>query len=367
MKRKLIYADNASTTRLSEQAFQAMSPFLLNNYANPSQPYSFSRVAKKALKEARATIAECIGAKSPEEIVFTSGGTESDNWVIKSFIYKNTNIFTSSIEHHAILNTCNGYDKVIIIPVTAEGLVVPSVLEKYIGEDALVSIMMANNEIGTIQPIQELAQIAHSHGCLFHTDAIQAVGHIEVDVQELSVDFLSASAHKFNGPKGIGFLYIRNGIKLPQFIKGGSQEMGFRAGTENVASIVGMATALKENIIDIKKTTSYLKRLEQLLLKELIEAGVHFHRNGINQIPGNINISFKDLNGESILHRLDLQGICVSTGSACDGKFDQISHVLNAINLKEEYAIGTIRISLGKENTEEDVREIVNALIKVMQ
>lgn len=373
--KEYVYADNAATTKLDIDAFEAMKPFLLEVYGNASQPYSFAQTAKSAIKEARATIAKCIGAL-PEEIYFTSGGTESNNWVIKSSALadrKNHTTITSQIEHHAILHACTAIEKlgypVIYLPVTTTGEVLPETLEHFISENTrLVSVMFANNEIGSVQPIQKLAQIAHQYGALFHTDAVQAVGHIKLDVHELGVDFLSASAHKFNGPKGVGFLYIRKGVNILPYIDGGSQEFGLRAGTENVAGIVGMATALEKNCANIEKTAKHLHELETHLISILQSCDIEYVRNGsINRTPGNISLSFKNANGEGILHRMDLMGICVSTGSACDSKNTQVSHVLQAITLDDVYAKGTIRISLGPNNTIEEVGKIATCLIKILK
>lgn len=373
--KEYIYADNAATTKLDTDAFEAMKPFLLEEYGNASQPYSFAQPAKRAMKNARETIAKCIGAL-PEEIYFTSGGTESNNWVIKSSALgdrgKHTTI-TSQIEHHAILHACAAIEQlgypVIYLPVTGTGEVLPETLENFISKNTrLVSVMFSNNEIGSIQPIQKLAQVAHQHGALFHTDAVQAVGHVKLDVHELDIDFLSASAHKFNGPKGIGFLYIRKGINLLPYSDGGAQESGLRAGTENVAGIVGMATALEKNCINLDKATKHLCNLEAHLLNLLSHCDIEYLRNGsANRTPGNISLSFKNANGEAILHRMDLMGICVSTGSACDSVNTQISHVLQAITLDDEYAKGTIRISLGHNNTIEEVSRIASCLIKILK
>lgn len=367
----MIYADNAATTRLDPGAFEAMKPFLLDSYANPSQPYSFSRGSKKAIKEARETIASCIGA-DPEEVIFTSCGTESDNWAIKMGAGNNGSIVTSVVEHHAILNSCKAMEKigreVIYAPVDSTGVVNLEWLDKNIKENTrLVSVMFANNEIGSIQPVSEIAAIAHKHGCLFHTDAVQAVGHVAVDVHAMDIDMLSASAHKFNGPKGIGFLYVRKGIAILPYIDGGSQEKGYRAGTENVASIVAMANALQGNCVQMAENEKYLKFLERQLLDGLSEAGVDYIHNGSdNRIPGNVSLSFKGFEGEALLHRLDLMGICVSTGSACDSVNTQLSHVIRAIHVPEAYVKGTIRISLGKNNTVKEVQKIVGALGKII-
>lgn len=368
--KNVIYADNAATTRMSRRAVEAMTTFLSEEYANPSQPYSLARQPKKALLESRQVIADCIGA-DPEEIYFTSCGTESDNWAIHEAKLRKYDIVTSSIEHHAILHPCARAEatglNVTYLPVNDKGLIDSFVLERSIvNTPSLVSIMMANNEIGTIQPIKEFCEIAHSKGAIFHTDAVQAIGHIPVNLHDIGVDLLSASAHKFNGPKGIGFLYVKKGLNIHPLIYGGGQEKGLRSGTENVASIVGMATALKENIENADKNTSYLRLLENDLIDSLRSADLDFIRNGTNHIPGNISISFKGTDGEMLLHRLDLMGISVSTGSACDSQNTQISHVLKAISLDSRYAKGTIRISLGINNSEEDVFYITSALKKII-
>lgn len=370
-----IYADNAATTKLSEKALEAMLPWLTGEYGNASQSYAFSRKPKQALQGSRAIIAECIGA-SPEEIYFTSGGTESDNWVIKNAALNKAGkdgIVTSHIEHHAVLNACDFEKKyrgrrIQMLPVSKQALISSEDLIHAISpSDGLVSVMLANNEVGTIEPVRVLADIAHEHGLLFHTDAVQAIGHIPVDVKELNVDFLSSSAHKFNGPKGIGFLYIKKGVYIPSFVAGGKQEMGLRAGTENVASIVGMATALKENVQEMKTTQERLLHLETLLLSRLDSLGVSYVRNGAPyHIPGNMSLSFKGLEGEAIMHRLDLMGISISTGSACDSKNTQVSHVLKAMGLEESVAKSTVRISLGRYNTEEEVEAIAAALHKIL-
>ncbi len=369
-----IYADNAATTKLDKAAFEAMTPWLLEEYGNASQPYAFARKPKKALADAKVTIAGCIGA-APEEIYFTSGGTESDNWVIKSSAFSDPEkraTIISAFEHHAILRSCAaigrlGYPVAYMWP-SDEGYITPEILEKYITDNTrLVSVMFANNEIGNIQPVRELCEAAHTHGALFHTDAVQAVGHIRINVHELGIDFLSASAHKFNGPKGIGFLYIRKGVELLPYADGGAQENAHRAGTENVAAIVGMAAALKENCDLLEQNQQHILDLERLLLFQLDKAGVIYKRNGGDRkLPGLLSLSFLGKDGEAILHRMDLMGISISTGSACDSVNTEISHVLQAIRLDEDYAEGTIRISLGKDNTEKDVEIIAAALIKIV-
>lgn len=370
----MIYADNAATTQLDSEVFEKMKQFFRAEYANISQPYSFARIGKKAVKQAREIIANCINA-TPEEIFFTSGGTESNNWAIKGtmlFSKEKSGIITSEIEHHAILKPCHTMEKlgypVKYLKVTQEGKVSLDILKNAItSNDKLISIMMANNEIGTIQDIKNLCKIAHEKDILFHTDAVQALGHIHIDVKYLDVDMLSASAHKFNGPKGIGFIFIRKGIEIEPFIEGGSQEMGYRAGTENIASIVGMALALEKNCKEIDENMKYLKKLEKIFFEVLDKSKINYIKNGGNsRIPGNISISIKDEDGERILHRLDLMKICISTGSACNGKYSVVSHVINAIKVPKDYAKGTIRISLGHNNTEDEVREIANSIIKIV-
>ena len=372
--KQFIYADNAATTKLNKEAFNAMIPWLTDEYGNASQPYEFARKPKKALAESRKMIAKCINAL-PEEIYFTSGGTESDNWAIKGSAASDPDkhaTITSTIEHHALLNACasierHGYPVTYLSP-DSEGTVVPEQLSSVITDRTrLVSIMFSNNEIGTIEPIAELARIAHSHGAIFHTDAVQAIAHTPIDVKAMGIDMLSASAHKFNGPKGAGFLYIRKGVELRPLNDGGAQEFGMRAGTENVASIVGMAKALEISCSALNENAEHILKLENTLLERLKESGLDFVRNGArNHIPGNISVSFKDADGEAILHRLDLMGICVSTGSACDSVNTQISHVLRAINLPDEYAKGTIRISLSKDNTLDEACFIADSIIRIL-
>ena len=328
------------------------------------------------MKESRRIIAECINAE-PEEIFFTSGGTESDNWAVKNYTSASDirYVITSAIEHHAVLNAAkNDSCTHMIIPVDKCGCVEPKMLSEILNrpryavalcESTLVSVMLANNEIGTIEPIEELAAIAHEKGALFHTDAVQAVGHIPVDVKKLGVDMLSASAHKFNGSKGIGFLYSKNGLLRPLH-DGGAQERGMRAGTENVAYIVAMAAALKANCEEMAVNTQRITETQNTFITELNSAQIDYMRNGSsNRIPGNISISIKNADGEMLLHRLDLMGICVSTGSACDSVNTQVSHVIKAIGIPEEYAKGTIRISFGKYNMPEEAVEIARAISKI--
>lgn len=370
--KQIIYADNAATTKLDRSAYDAMRPWLLDNYGNPSQPYSLAREPKRAIEKARVDIAACINAE-PEEIYFTSGGTEGDNFVIKKIGAKQGCVVASAFEHHAVLNPCKTLETTNInvgyIMPSSNGHIEPTVLKSLLDSPTgLVSIMFANNEIGTIQPIKELCDIAHSKGWLFHTDAVQAIGHIKIDVKELGVDYLTASAHKFNGPKGIGFLYIKKGSPITPLIEGGNQEKGVRAGTENIPSIVGMATALKDNCQNLDDTIHHLTCVEQAFLNELKSTDLDFIVNGSeNKLPGLISISFKDSDGEMLLHRLDLMGIMVSTGAACDSKTTQVSHVLKSIGLDEKYAKGTIRLSFGKNNTLDDAIKIGLAIKKILQ
>lgn len=379
--KKIIYADNAATTALKPIALEAMKPYLLNEFGNPSQPYSFSRSCKLALKRARETVASCINA-DPDEIFFTSGGTESDNWAIKgtAFLnYERKAVITSVIEHHAILNSCKFIEKlrypVAYLPVLSDGTISVDTLKSIITSNVyMVSIMLANNEIGTIEPIKELASIAHENGAIFHADAVQAIGHIPVDVKELDIDLLSASAHKFGGPRGIGFLYIKNGTRIATLLDGGSQEQGFRAGTENVAGIVGMAAALKESCESLKnseKLYGYEKQLLQRLQESGIRLGVDFIWNGNHEtdkhLPGLMSLSFLGKDGEMLLHRLDLKGIMVATGAACDSKNTQISHVISSIGVPSSFATGTIRISLSQNSSIEDVDDIAKAIVDIMK
>lgn len=372
----MIYADHAATTPLSPAAYAAMQPWLQEKYGNPSTLYGFAREPRKAIAAARETIAQCIGAKA-EEIYFTSGGTEADNWALAGIAFRKTDrrgrIITSNIEHHAILHTSGflermGYEAVYL-PADAHGVVHANLLENHLTADTLlVSVMFANNEIGTVQPIKELAAKTHEHNCLFHTDAVQAVGHIPTDVGAINVDMLSASAHKFNGPKGVGFLYIRDGVSIEPLFHGGAQEKGRRAGTENVAGIVGMAAALREHCEQLDKETGYLQSLTDLLLSKLDATGLDYLVNGSDRrIPGNVSVSFARIDGETLLHRLDLMGTAVATGSACDSKEKVLSHVIQAIGVPEAYARGTIRITLGMDNSENQVEEIVHQLCTILR
>lgn len=375
MSKTIIYADHAATTALSSAAYEAMLPWLQIKYGNPSTLYSLARDPRKAVKHSREMIAGAINA-DPSEIFFTSGGTEADNWALKGLAFQHSrgkSIVTSVIEHHAILNCCAALERMgypfATLPVDQEGIVHADGLRCVLtAGTVLISVMLANNEIGTIEPVAELAQIAHQRGVLFHTDAVQAIGHIPVDVKALQVDMLSASAHKFNGPKGTGFLYVRKGVQLVPLLNGGGQERGMRAGTENVAGIVGMAVALQEHMEHLAKEIAYLNELSGRLIDQLKLKGLNFRINGShNRIPGSLSISFKDADSEMLLHRLDLMGTAVATGSACDSKEAVLSHVVQAIAVPQEYAHGTIRITLGMDNTTEHVDRIAQQITTILK
>lgn len=363
----MIYADNAATSPLDPEAFEAMKEYMLESYGNPSQPYSFSRKTRKAAAEARSEIARCIGA-SPDEVFFTSGGSESDNWALKCSPVKS--IITSAVEHKAVLNSAHASGlPVTIIPVDASCRVILTALEdalKSSPSPALVSVMAANNETGQLQPVREIAGISHSYGAIFHTDAVQALGHVSVNAGETGADMISGSSHKFNGPRGAGFLYVRRGVKIRPLVDGGSQESGMRAGTENVAGVVGMSVALVRNCRDIERNREHLLGLENILLGTLKARGLDFIRNGDDTLPGLLSLSFRNQDGERILHRLDLMGICVSTGSACDGMKHNVSRVITAMNVPDEYAPGTVRISFGKHNTGDEAVTIAEALAGII-
>ncbi|ADL68770.1 cysteine desulfurase NifS [Thermoanaerobacterium thermosaccharolyticum] len=370
-----IYLDNAATTPIRSEVLNSMMPFFDNRFGNPSALYSYGQEAKKAIEEARDKVAAAIGA-SEDEIFFTSGGTESDNWALKGAAYalkdKGNHIITSSVEHHAILHTCQYLEnqgfEITYLPVDEYGLVDPNELKRAIKDNTiLVSIMYANNEIGTIEPIEELVKVAHEKGVLFHTDAVQAVGNVPVDVKKLNVDMLSMSAHKIYGPKGVGALYIRKGLRIDTLLQGGAQERNRRAGTENVAGVVGFGTAIElitQNIDEhIKKLTMLRDKLIDGILK------IPYTRlNGhpIKRLPGNVNVSFEFVDGESLILSLDMEGICVSSGSACTAGSIDPSHVLLAIGLPEEIAHGSLRLTIGEENTEEEIDTVINKLPKIV-
>ena len=372
-----IYADNAATTRMSRTAIDAMIPYMEKVYGNPSSLYSIGQEAKDALDQAREQVAAVINA-DPKEILFTSGGSEADNQALRSAAAIGArkgkkHIISSAFEHHAILHTLNRLEKegfeVTLLPVHEDGLVVPAELEAAIREDTcLVTIMTANNEIGTIQPIKEIGAICRSHGVLFHTDAVQAVGHLPIDVKEMQIDMLSASAHKFHGPKGVGFLYARKGIALTNLIEGGAQERGKRAGTENVPGIMSMAAALKEAADHMGENTEHQRALRDRLIQGLSEIP-HSALNGDarKRLPGNVNFCFEGIEGESLLLLLDDKGISASSGSACTSGSLDPSHVLLAIGRVHDVAHGSLRLSLGEDITEEEVDYIIQSVKEVVE
>ena len=379
MELKRIYADNAATTRMSRTAIEAMTPYLEESYGNPSSLYSFGQQAKEALESARETIAKCIGAQ-PREIIFTSGGSEADNQAILSAaaIGKKSgkmHIISDAIEHHAVLHTLKKLEEegfsVTYLPVGTDGIVKVDELEAAIREDTcLVTVMYANNEIGTIQPIKQkqIGKICRKKNILFHTDAVQAVGHIPVDVASEYIDMLSASAHKFHGPKGVGFLYAKKGIRLSNLINGGAQERGRRAGTENVPGIVAMAAALKESVAHIEESSKHAAALRDRLIAGLSEIP-HSALNGdaVKRLPSNVSFCFEGIEGESLLLLLDDKGICASSGSACTSGSLDPSHVLLAIGRVHDVAHGSLRLTLGDEATEEEVDYIIKAVREVVE
>ncbi len=367
-----VYMDNAATTRVTEPVFEAMRPYLCEIYGNPSSVHAFGREALMALDKARGQVAKALGAQ-PAEIYFTGCGTESDNWAIRGAAYarrkKGNHIITTQIEHHAVLHTCQQLEKegfeVTYLPVDAFGLVRAEDLEKALRpETTLVSIMFANNEIGTIEPIAELCKIARAHGALFHTDAVQAVGHVPIDVKALDVDMLSLSGHKLHAPKGVGALYIRNGVRIQRFMEGGAQERTQRAGTENMASIVGMGAAIElameQMDANISKIAAMRDRLIERILNEIPYARLNGHPK--KRLPGNVNVCFRFIEGEALLLSLDLKGVAGSSGSACTSGSLDPSHVLLAIGLPHEIAHGSLRLTLSEENTMEEVDYAVDAL-----
>lgn len=373
---KLIYLDNAATTKTAPEVVEAMLPYFTEHYGNPSSIYQFAAANKEVIDKSREKIAGMLGAKR-EEIYFTAGGSESDNWALiaaaEAYAGKGKHIITSKIEHHAILHTCEYLEKkgyeVTYLDVDEEGMVSPEQLRASIREDTiLISVMFANNEIGTIQPIGELGEIAHEHGILFHTDAVQAFGHVPIDVDSLHIDMLSASGHKFNGPKGIGFLYIRKGVKICSFIHGGAQERKRRAGTENVPGIVGIGVAAERAARTMEERTRKEKELRDYMISR-IESEIPYCRlNGDRtmRLPNNVNFSFRFVEGESLLIMLDMKGICASSGSACTSGSLDPSHVLLAIGLPHEIAHGSLRMTLSEEISREDADYVVDALKEIV-
>ncbi|MCL1882604.1 MAG: cysteine desulfurase NifS [Defluviitaleaceae bacterium] len=368
----MLYLDNAATTPMRPKVLEAMLPYLTDNFYNPSSVYTPARKARAAIDDARLVIAKCLNAR-PDEIFFTSGGTESDNWAIKGVIEaskRGRHIITTEAEHHGILYVCKHMEKkgctVTYLPVDAEGFVNPNDLEAAITpETALVSIMLANNEVGTIQPMEEFAKITKKHGIPLHTDAVQAVGHIPINVEEMGVDMLALSAHKFGGPKGIGAMYVKKGTKISPLFQGGAQERSNRAGTENVAGIIGMAAALEISISELAIEFTRVSLLRDKLIREILENIPYTRLNGATgerRLPGNVNISFRFVEGESLLLHLDMQGCCASTGSACSSGALEPSHVLMALGLGHELANGALRFSFGAENTEDDITKLMSIL-----
>ena len=374
-----IYADHAATAALSHTALRAMEPYFTQKYGNPSSLYGFGQQAKADLEKARADLAACLNAR-PEEIYFTSGGTEADNWALKGAVElmalkgkKTGHIITSAIEHHAVLHTAQYLEKqgysVTYLPVDGHGRVDPAAVEAAIRPDTLlISIMAANNEIGTIQPVAEIGAVARAHKILFHTDAVQAVGHIPVDVQAWNANLLSLSGHKFGGPRGMGALYVKKSLRLTPLIHGGGQEKGRRSGTENVAGAVGMAAALKEAVARLPEESARLSALRDRLIAGL--ATLPYTRltgHPTHRLPGIASFVFEGVEGEALLLHLDARGICASSGSACSSASLDPSHVLLAIGLPHAIAHGSLRLSLGPDNTEADVDAILKAVPQVVE
>lgn len=373
---KTVYVDNAATTAMSDTAIKAMTPYLKEVYGNPSSLHTVGQVAKEALEKFRAEIAQCLNCDA-REVYFTSGGSEADNQAIRSAAANGArkgkkHIVTTAFEHHAVLHTLKKLEKegfeVTYLPVHADGLITASEVEAAIRPDtALVTVMYANNEVGTILPIREIGEVCRKAQVVFHTDAVQAVGHIPVDIQADNIDMLSLSAHKFHGPKGVGALYCRRGIVLNTFVDGGAQERGKRAGTENIAGIAAMAAALKEACANMEKTAKHVTALRDGLIDGLLKIP-HSKLNGdrVKRLPSNINMCFEGIEGEGLLLHLDARGICASSGSACTSGSLDPSHVLLALGIPHEVAHGSLRISLSEGNTQKDAEEILKAVPEVV-
>ena len=373
----MIYLDNAATTCVAKEGFEAMKPFFCEQYSNPSAVYCFAGDSMKAVDKARKSLADLIGAQ-PNEIYFTAGGSESDNWAVKAAAEagkaKGKNIITSTIEHHAVLHTCQYLEKqgyeVTYVNVDENGMIKLEELKAAIRPDTiLITIMAANNEIGTIQPLEEIGTLARENGILFHTDAVQAYGHIPLNVEELKIDLLSASGHKFHGPKGVGFLYIRKGVRIGSYIHGGAQERARRAGTLNTPGIVGMGTAAELVMDKLKENMQKETELRDYFIQRVLEEIPYSRLNGDakRRLPGNVNFCFRFIEGESLLILLDQQGICASSGSACTSGSLDPSHVLLAIGLPHEIAHGSLRFTLSAENTKEEIDFTVDALKKIVE
>jgi len=373
---KLIYMDNAATTSTAPEVVSAMLPFFTEYYGNPSSVYNFAQKSKMAIEDAREIIADSIGAAKSNEIYFTGGGSESDNWALKSAAFglrdKGNHIITTKIEHHAILNTCaylekNGFE-ITYLDVDSEGFVSLEDVENAITDKTiLISVMFANNEIGTIEPVCEIGEIAHKHGILFHTDAVQAMCHVPINVTEMNIDLLSASAHKFHGPKGVGFMYMKNSAKLEPFIHGGAQERARRAGTSNVPGIVGMGKAVKLALDTLDKDTHTIINMRNYIVDRILGEIPDVTFDGaeigsLKRLPSNMHFCFKDVSGDSLLIMLDMNGICASSGSACAAGSIDPSHVLLAIGRSRDEAKGALRLSIDKDLTKEDADYVIDAL-----
>lgn len=377
MSQHTYYFDNAATTKISKEVIDSMQPYLNEIYGNASSIYSIGRETKKAIEVAREKVAKAINADS-NEIYFSGSGTEADNWAIKGIAFANQHkgkhIITTNIEHHAVLHTCQYLEKfgfeTTYVPVKENGIVDVNDIKDAIREDTiLISVMFANNEIGTIQPIKEIGELAKEKNIYFHTDAVQTIGNIPVDVKELNVDLLSLSAHKFHGPKGVGALYVRNGVNIDNLLHGGGQEKRRRASTENIAGIVGLGTAIEITTKNIDEKVKYLIKLREKTINGLIENIPDIIVNGDREerLPGNVNVCFKYIEGESILLHLDQYGICASSGSACTSGSLEPSHVLLAIGLPHEIAHGSLRLSFSEENTEEEVDYLLEKLPPIIK
>lgn len=372
-----IYADNAATTQMSDTAYNAMLPLLKEIYGNPSSLHHIGQQAKEYLVDAREIVAKCINAANPNEIYFTSGGSEADNQAILSAAYAGAkkgkkHIISSKFEHHAVLHTLNKLEKegfeIQLLDVYSNGIVKVEDVKNAIREDtALVTIMTANNEVGSIQPIKEIGAVCHEKGVIFHTDAVQAVGHIPVDVQDMNIDMLSISGHKFHGPKGVGVLYCKKGMPLESLINGGAQERGKRAGTENMGAICGMAAALEEAVQNLDKNMAYVSKLRDKIIDGVKDIDrCHINGDLEHRLPGTVNMSFEGIEGESLILLLDQKGICSSSGSACTSGSLDPSHVLLAMGVPVENAHGSLRLSLCEYNTEEEVDVILDTIHQVV-
>ncbi|AAM06097.1 cysteine desulfurase NifS [Methanosarcina acetivorans] len=376
MENRTVYMDNSATTPVRKEVVEEMLPYLTENFGNPSSIYELGKISKHAVENARKRVADAIGAEE-NEIYFTSGGTESDNWTVKGVAFANKNrgkhIITSSIEHHAVLHACawlegQGFE-VTYLPVDRYGMVSPEELKNAIRDDTiLISIMLANNEIGTIQPVEEIGKISRENSIYFHTDAVQAIGHVPIDVKKMNVDLLSLSGHKFGGPKGCGALYIRKGTKIEAFLHGGAQERKRRAGTENVPSIVGLGKAIGLATGEMEETNKPLLEMRERLIKGLLQIPkTHLNGHPTERLANNVNVTFEYIEGESLLLLLNAKGIFASTGSACNSTSLEPSHVLTACGVPHEIVHGSLRLSLGRMNTLEDVDRVLEVLPEIVQ